>query len=158
VRTSIGHETIGPIVFDQAGQGAKAGLSASGLPSTGDGFVRAIACCSPGRRNLGINIPVAWDLRSSFSFLVDGIGHAGTSSRAILLLLHQKWRTSINRFRGDDALCRGLRGDVPVCFISAGPWVFFWLVPYPDTWGCGRSFAVRWSGMFSPSATYFRFP
>ena len=27
-----------------------------------------------------------------------GIGHAGTLISAILLLLHQKWRTSINRF------------------------------------------------------------
>src|SRR5450759_2170691 len=37
----------------------------------------------------GINVPVAWGF---------GIGHAGTLISAILLLLHQRWRTSINRF------------------------------------------------------------
>src|SRR5215510_4456856 len=37
----------------------------------------------------GVNVPVAWWI---------GIGHAGTLISAILLLLRQRWRTSINRF------------------------------------------------------------
>src|SRR5689334_15546534 len=45
----------------------------------------------------GIDIPVAWGFAiTSFVWWI-GIGHAGTLISAILLLLHQKWRTSINR-------------------------------------------------------------
>ena len=46
----------------------------------------------------GNNIPVgwAWDI-TNFVWWI-GIGHAGTLISAILLLLRQKWRTSINRF------------------------------------------------------------
>src|SRR5439155_8437880 len=46
----------------------------------------------------GVNIPVAWGMAIvNFVWWV-GIGHAGTLISAILLLLRQKWRTSINRF------------------------------------------------------------
>src|SRR5262249_34923401 len=46
----------------------------------------------------GIDIPVAWGFAIvNFVWWV-GIGHAGTLISAILLLLHQEWRTSINRF------------------------------------------------------------
>ena len=45
----------------------------------------------------GINVPVGWCFAiTSFVWWI-GIGHAGTLISAILLLLHQKWRTSINR-------------------------------------------------------------
>ena len=45
----------------------------------------------------GIDIPVGWGFAiTSFVWWI-GIGHAGTLISAILLLLHQKWRTSINR-------------------------------------------------------------
>jgi len=45
----------------------------------------------------GLQIPVAWawDI-TNFVFWI-GIGHAGTLISAILFLLRQKWRTSINR-------------------------------------------------------------
>src|SRR4051794_38673392 len=46
----------------------------------------------------GINIPVGWGFAIvNFVWWV-GIGHAGTLISAILLLLRQQWRTSINRF------------------------------------------------------------
>ncbi len=46
----------------------------------------------------GINIPVAWGYAiTNFVWWV-GIGHAGTLISAILLLLNQGWRNSINRF------------------------------------------------------------
>ncbi len=46
----------------------------------------------------GLNVPVAWawDI-TNFVWWI-GIGHAGTLISAILLLLRQEWRTSINRF------------------------------------------------------------
>ena len=46
----------------------------------------------------GVNIPVGWGLDILNFVWWIGIGHAGTLISAILLLLRQKWRTSINRF------------------------------------------------------------
>jgi molybdopterin-containing oxidoreductase family membrane subunit len=46
----------------------------------------------------GINIPVGWAFDITNFVWWIGIGHAGTFISAILLLLHQDWRTSINRF------------------------------------------------------------
>src|SRR4051812_18077389 len=45
----------------------------------------------------GINIPVAWGFAITNFVWWIGIGHAGTLISAILLLLLQKWRNSINR-------------------------------------------------------------
>ena len=54
---------------------------------------------------------------------------------AILLLLHQKWRTSINRFAEAMTLfavaCAGL---FPLLHLGR-PWFFYWLLPYPNTMG-----------------------
>src|SRR5438034_975186 len=46
----------------------------------------------------GINIPVGWGFAIVNFVWWIGIGHAGTLISAILLLLRQKWRQSINRF------------------------------------------------------------
>src|SRR5262245_45316393 len=46
----------------------------------------------------GVNVPVAWGFAIVNFVWWIGIGHAGTLISAILLLLRQKWRTSINRF------------------------------------------------------------
>ena len=54
----------------------------------------------------------AWDI-TNFVWWV-GIGHAGTLISAILLLLNQQWRNSINRFAEAMTHLRGgLRGHVP---------------------------------------------
>ena len=81
----------------------------------------------------GVNIPVAWGFAiTNFVWWV-GIGHAGTFISAILFLLHQEWRTSINRFAEAMTLfavaCAGL---MPLLHLGR-PWFFYWLVPYPDT-------------------------
>src|SRR5207249_1741952 len=46
----------------------------------------------------GVNIPIAWGLAITNFVWWIGIGHAGTLISAILLLLKQRVRTSINRF------------------------------------------------------------
>src|SRR6185436_17003811 len=46
----------------------------------------------------GINHPVGWGFDILNFVWWIGIGHAGTLISAILLLLRQEWRTSINRF------------------------------------------------------------
>src|SRR5262245_42659522 len=46
----------------------------------------------------GVNIPVGWGWDITNFVWWIGIGHAGTLISAILLLLRQSWRNSINRF------------------------------------------------------------
>lgn len=81
----------------------------------------------------GINIPVAWGFAITNFVWWIGIGHAGTLISAILLLLRQQWRTSINRFAEAMTLfavaCAGL---FPLLHMGR-PWFFYWLLPYPNT-------------------------
>jgi molybdopterin-containing oxidoreductase family membrane subunit len=81
----------------------------------------------------GNNIPVGWGWDITNFVWWIGIGHAGTLISAILLLLNQKWRTSINRFAEAMTLfavaCAAL---FPLIHLGR-PWFFFWLLPYPNT-------------------------
>ena len=83
----------------------------------------------------GINTPVAWGFAIINLVWWIGIGHAGTLISAILLLLRQDWRTSINRFAEAMTLfavaCAGL---FPL-FHTGRPWLAYWLFPYPNTMG-----------------------
>jgi molybdopterin-containing oxidoreductase family membrane subunit len=103
----------------------------------------------------GINIPVAWGFAITNFVWWIGIGHAGTLISAILLLLHQKWRTSINRLAEAmtifAVMCAGL---FPLLHLGR-PWFFYFLLPYPNTmalWPQFRS-ALVWD-VFAVS-TYF---
>ena len=80
----------------------------------------------------GINIPVAWAFAiTNFVWWV-GIGHAGTFISAFLLLLRQKWRTSINRFaEAMTIFAVAMAGLMPILHLGR-PWFFYWLAPYPN--------------------------
>ena len=53
----------------------------------------------------GLNKTVGWAFDiTNFGFWI-GIGHAGTLISAILCLLRQKWRTSVNRPAGAMTIC-----------------------------------------------------
>src|SRR6202051_3441119 len=81
----------------------------------------------------GVNIPVGWGLDILNFVWWIGIGHAGTLISAILLLLRQKWRTSINRFAEAMTLvCVDRGGHFPLIHMGR-PWLAYWLFPYPDT-------------------------
>ena len=88
----------------------------------------------------GINIPVGWGFAIVNFVWWIGIGHAGTLISAFLLLMRQKWRTSINRFAEAMTIfavaCAGL---FPLLHMGR-PWLFYWLVPYPDTMGTWPQF------------------
>ncbi len=88
----------------------------------------------------GVNIPVAWGFAIVNFVWWIGIGHAGTFISAILLLMFQNWRTAINRLAEAMTLfavaCAGL---MPLLHLGR-PWVFFWLLPYPDTMGVWPQF------------------
>ncbi|MBY0229368.1 MAG: polysulfide reductase NrfD [Gemmataceae bacterium] len=83
----------------------------------------------------GVNVPVGWGFAIVNLVWWIGIGHAGTLISAILLLLRQRWRTSINRFAEAMTLfalvCAGL---FPLLHMGR-PWFFYWLLPYPNTFG-----------------------
>src|SRR2546430_15333492 len=88
----------------------------------------------------GVNIPVAWGFAIvNFVWWV-GIAHAGTFISAILLLLFQHWRTAINRFTEAMTLFAvACAGSMPLLHLGR-PWVFYWLLPYPDTMGVWPQF------------------
>src|SRR3954464_12130067 len=80
----------------------------------------------------GLMIPVgwAWDI-TNFVFWI-GIGHAGTLISAILFLLRQRWRTSINRAAEAmtifAVICAGI---FPLIHIGR-IWLGWWLLPLPN--------------------------
>jgi molybdopterin-containing oxidoreductase family membrane subunit len=79
-----------------------------------------------------VDIPVAWGFAIGNFVWWIGIGHAGTFISAVLLLLRQKWRTSINRFAEAMTLFAvGMAGLFPILHLGR-PWFFYWLVPYPN--------------------------
>jgi molybdopterin-containing oxidoreductase family membrane subunit len=88
----------------------------------------------------GTNIPVGWAFPIINFVWWIGIGHAGTLISAILLLLRQEWRTSINRFAEAMTLfavaCAGL---YPLLH-TGRPWLSYWLFPYPNTMGIWPQF------------------
>ena len=88
----------------------------------------------------GINIPVGWGFAIINFIWWIGIGHAGTLISAILLLLRQDWRTSINRFAEAMTLfavaCAGI---FPLLHVGR-PWFAYWLLPIPNTLGMWPQF------------------
>lgn len=81
----------------------------------------------------GVNIPIGWGFAIVNFVWWIGIGHAGTLISAILFLLKQDWRTSINRFSEAMTLfavaCAGL---FPILHLGR-PWLAYWLFPYPNS-------------------------
>ncbi|MGB9072070.1 MAG: NrfD/PsrC family molybdoenzyme membrane anchor subunit [Terriglobales bacterium] len=81
----------------------------------------------------GINIPIGWGFAIVNFVWWIGIGHAGTLISAILLLLRQSWRNSINRFAEAMTLfavaCAGI---FPLAH-TGRPWLAYWMFPYPNT-------------------------
>ncbi len=88
----------------------------------------------------GINIPVGWGFAIINFVWWIGIGHAGTLISAILLLLKQTWRNSINRFAEAMTLfavaCAGM---FPLLHMGR-PWLGYWMFPYPSSMGVWPQF------------------
>ncbi|MGH9668590.1 MAG: NrfD/PsrC family molybdoenzyme membrane anchor subunit, partial [Terriglobales bacterium] len=88
----------------------------------------------------GENEPVGWAFDITNFVWWIGIGHAGTLISAILLLLRQKWRTSINRFAEAMTLFAvACAGVFPLVHVGR-PWLAYWLFPYPNTMGVWPQF------------------
>ncbi len=102
----------------------------------------------------GINQPIGWGFAIINFVWWIGIGHAGTLISAILLLLKQDWRNSINRFAEAMTLfavaCAGL---FPVLHLGR-PWLAYWLSPYPNTYGYWPNFRSPLVWDFFAVSTY----
>lgn len=103
----------------------------------------------------GVNIPVGWGVDIVNFVWWIGIGHAGTLISAILLLLHQNWRTAINRFAEAmtifAVMCAGL---YPLLHIGRHQYAY-WMLLLPNSMGLWPQFRspLEWD-VFAVS-TYF---
>ncbi|MCL3781752.1 hydrogenase [Prolixibacteraceae bacterium JC049] len=83
----------------------------------------------------GLNNSVGWGWAIINFVWWIGIGHAGTAFSIFLLILRQKWRTSINRAAEAmtvvAVMCAGL---FPLLHMGR-VWNFFFVLPYPNTRG-----------------------
>jgi molybdopterin-containing oxidoreductase family membrane subunit len=82
-----------------------------------------------------VNTSVAWGWEIINFVWWIGIGHAGTAFSIFLLILRQKWRTSINRAAEAmtvfAVICAGI---YPIVHMGR-PWDFFFVLPYPNSRG-----------------------
>ena len=88
----------------------------------------------------GNNIPVGWAFDITNLVWWIGIGHAGTLISAILLLLRQTWRTSINRFAEAMTLFAVACAGIFPLFHTGRPWLAYWMLPYPNSMGVWPQF------------------
>src|SRR5579864_211059 len=81
----------------------------------------------------GVTIPIGWGFAIVNFVWWIGIGHAGTLISAILLLLRQAWRNSINRFAEAMTLFAVASAGIFPAVHVGRPWLAYWLFPYPNT-------------------------
>ena len=80
----------------------------------------------------GLQVPVSWGYAIvNFVFWV-GIGHAGTLISAILFLLRQKLRTSINRFAEAMTIFAVMAAGIFPAIHVGRIWVIYWVFPLPN--------------------------
>jgi Ni/Fe-hydrogenase subunit HybB-like protein len=88
----------------------------------------------------GNNQPVGWAFGIINFVWWIGIGHAGTLISAILLLLHQNWRTSINRFAEAMTIFAVMQAGVyPLLHIGRHQFAY-WMFPVPNSMGLWPQF------------------
>ncbi len=94
----------------------------------------------------GVNSTIVWGLAIANYVWWIGIGNAGTLISAMLLLMRQTWRASINRFaEAMTIFAASIAGLFPIIHLGR-PLYFYWLTPYPNTmtvWPQWRS-ALIW--------------
>ncbi len=83
----------------------------------------------------GLNNTVGWAFDiTNFVFWI-GIGHAGTLISAVLFLVRQKWRTSVNRAAEAMTLFAVMCAGVFPLIHMGRPWFCYWMAPYPNMRG-----------------------
>jgi Ni/Fe-hydrogenase subunit HybB-like protein len=88
----------------------------------------------------GNNQPVGWGFDIINFVWWIGIGHAGTLISAVLLLVRQQWRNSINRFAEAMTIFAVMCAGLYPLLHTGRPWVAYWLFPYPNVLGMWPNF------------------
>jgi Ni/Fe-hydrogenase subunit HybB-like protein len=88
----------------------------------------------------GLDIPVNWAFAIHLYVWWLGLGHAGTLISAMLLLMGQDWRNSLNRFAEAMTLCAVICAGIEPIIHLGRPWFVYWMFPYPATMGVWPQF------------------
>jgi Ni/Fe-hydrogenase subunit HybB-like protein len=88
----------------------------------------------------GLNIPVNWAFAIHLYVWWLGLGHAGTLISAMLLLMGQDWRNSLNRFAEAMTVCAVICAGMEPILHLGRPWFLYWMFPYPATMGVWPQF------------------
>ena len=88
----------------------------------------------------GNNQPAGWGFDIINFVWWIGIGHAGTLISAVLLLLRQNWRNSINRFAEAMTIFAVMCAGMYPLLHTGRPWIAYWLMPYPNVMGMWPQF------------------
>lgn len=83
----------------------------------------------------GVNNSVAWGWGIINFVWWIGIGHAGTAFSIFLLILRQKWRTSINRAAEAMTVFAVMCAAIFPAIHMGRVWLAFYIFPYPNTRG-----------------------
>lgn len=98
-------------------------------------WVSAIYLLAEGIGVWGVNSVIVWGFAIANYVWWIGIGNAGTLISALLLLTHQQWRSSLNRFAETMTLfAASIAGLFPI-FHLGRPYVLYWIIPYPNRMG-----------------------
>ena len=128
-----------------------------GLSSAGTGMLLvAIAWLAwEGIGVWGLMIPVGWGFDITNLVFWIGIGHAGTLISAILFLLRQKWRTSINRFAEAMTIFAVICALIFPTIHVGRMWVLYFVFPLPNQMAAWPNFRSPLLWDFFAFSTYF---
>jgi Ni/Fe-hydrogenase subunit HybB-like protein len=99
------------------------------------GFVAMYVTVTEGIGTWAVNNSVAWGWEIINFVWWIGIGHAGTAFSIFLLILRQKWRTSINRAAEAMTVIAVACAAIFPAIHMGRVWLAFFIFPYPNTRG-----------------------
>jgi molybdopterin-containing oxidoreductase family membrane subunit len=99
------------------------------------GFYAIYITVSQGIGTWGLNNSVGWGWEIVNFVWWIGIGHAGTAFSIFLLILRQRWRTSINRAAEAMTVIAVMSAALFPALHMGRVWLAFFIFPYPNTRG-----------------------
>lgn len=99
------------------------------------GFYAMYVTVTVGIGTWNVNSSVAWGWEIINFVWWIGIGHAGTAFSIFLLILRQKWRTSINRAAEAMTVFAVMCAAIYPAIHMGRVWLAFYIFPYPNTRG-----------------------
>ena len=136
-----GNKTLGQITSDViAPMDARPGtwwFIAFGISSLATifGFYAIYITVTKGIGTWGVNNSVGWGWEIINFVWWIGIGHAGTAFSIFLLILRQRWRTSINRAAEAMTVLAVMAAAILPALHMGRVWLAFYIFPYPNTRG-----------------------